>query len=541
MLSDLILDGDDGLQGPVLATPAAAVSQASEPLAGAWQSALLAIASKVSSHNFDLWFRPIRCVSTSGSKLFLSAPNRFIREWFETNYLAIVLDEIHKSTGDQFTVSWDVLDSPLQLAEPRPPAPQVPSAILTPSQSAQAARTARMTSRVESPSGHGSRSSAYSPPSQARPRPPIAEPELPAASSGPPPAVGTPSSAFAANKDTPDLIAKYRFESFVIGPSNQLAAAASRAVADNPAGKYNPLFIYGGVGLGKTHLLHAIGHEIQAQHPTWRILYHKTETFMNEFIYQVRNNRIEDFRNKYRDHTDVLLMDDIQYLGGKERTQDEFFHTFNALFESHRQIVVTADKYPHEIPDLEERIRSRFQWGLIADIQPPELETRIAILAKKAEYDKIDLPDDVAYYLAAHIKSNVRELEGLLIRVAAFASLQQRQITIEFVQETLKNFLSQSSAHLTVEAVLKEVANYFNIKIADLKSSSRLASVTRPRQIAMYLSRKLCKSSYPELGQKFGGKDHTTVLSACRRVEGLLAEDVKIRSMVLEIERHLTQ
>jgi chromosomal replication initiator protein len=373
-------------------------------------------------------------------------------------------------------------------------------------------------------------------PELASPRPLPEEPR-----GGPPPPAATPAAAFAAAKDSPDLLAKYQFDSFVVGPSNQLAAAASRAVADNPASKNNPLFIYGGVGLGKTHLLHAIGQQIQAQHPSWRILYLKTETFMNEFIYQVRNNRIEEFRNKYRDHTDVLLMDDIQYLGGKERTQDEFFHTFNALFESHRQIVVTADKYPHEIPDLEERIRSRFQWGLIADIQPPELETRIAILAKKAEYDKIDLPDEVAHYLAAHIKSNVRELEGLLIRVAAFASLQQRLITIEFVQETLKNFLSQSAAHLTVEAVLKEVANYFNVKIADLKGSSRLASVTRPRQIAMYLSRKLCKASFPELGQKFGGKDHTTVMSACRRVEALLVQDVKTRSMVLEIERHLTE
>jgi chromosomal replication initiator protein len=474
---------------------------------GVWQAALLAIAGKVSTQNFDLWFRPIRCLAVGGSAkspvLNLSAPNRFIREWFETNYLSIVLDEIHKSTGAVFTVSWEVLDSPLVLAEPTPRTPisQPPPA---------AAATGADAGASASPRASQPSSSALATP--------------PAAATLPSP---------------PDLIAKYKFDSFVIGPSNQLAAAASRAVADNPAGKYNPLFVYGGVGLGKTHLLHAIGHQIQAQHPSWRILYMKTETFMNEFINQVRNNRIEEFRHKYRDNTDVLLMDDIQYLGGKERTQDEFFHTFNCLFESHRQIVVSADKYPHEIPDLEERIRSRFQWGLIADIQPPELETRIAILAKKAEYDKIDLPDEVAHYLAAHIKSNVRELEGLLIRVAAFASLQQRPITIEFVQETLKNFLTQSSAHLTVESVIKEVANYFNVKITDLKGTSRHASVTRPRQIAMYLSRKLCKASFPELGQKFGGKDHTTVLSACRRVEGLLGEDVKVRSMVQEIERHL--
>ena len=234
-------------------------------------------------------------------------------------------------------------------------------------------------------------------------------------------------------------------------------------------------------------------------------------------------------------------MDDIQFLAGKDRTQDEFFHTFNSLFESHRQIVLTADKYPHEIPDLEERLRSRFQSGLIADIQPPELETRIAILKKKADLDQINLPDDVAIYLATNIKSNVRELEGLLIRVAAFASLQEQPITIEFAKETLKNFLTQASHSLTVEAVQKEVANYFNVKLVDLKSPKRHQAIARPRQIAMYLSRKLCKASYPDLGQRFGGKDHTTVLSACRKIEGLVQTDAKTRHTVEELERHLSQ
>src|SRR6185369_4112858 len=298
-----------------------------------------------------------------------------------------------------------------------------------------------------------------------------------------------------------DLLGKYNFDSFVVGPSNQLAHAASRAVAEIPASKYNPLFIYGGVGLGKTHLVHAIGHRIRDTHPGWRILYLKTETFMNEYINCIRNGKIDEFRRKYREKCDVLLMDDIQFLAGKDRTQDEFFHTFNSLFESHRQIVLTADKYPHEIPDLEERLRSRFQSGLIADIQPPELETRIAILKKKAEMDEINLPDDVAIYLATNIKSNVRELEGLLIRVAAFAGLQEQPITIEFAKETLKNFLTQAAHSLTVEAVQKEVANYFNVKLTDLKSPKRHQAIARPRQIAMYLARKLCKASYPELGQ----------------------------------------
>ena len=245
---------------------------------------------------------------------------------------------------------------------------------------------------------------------------------------------------------------------------------------------------------------------------------------MNEYINCIRNGKIDEFRRKYRERCDVLLMDDIQFLAGKDRTQDEFFHTFNSLFESHRQIVLTADKYPHEIPDLEERLRSRFQSGLIADIQPPELETRIAILKKKAEMDDINLPDDVAIYLATNIKSNVRELEGLLIRVAAFAGLQEQPITIEFAKETLKNFLTQAAHSLTVEAVQKEVANYFNVKLTDMKSPKRHQAIARPRQIAMYLARKLCKASYPELGQRFGGKDHTTVLSACRKIEALVRD-----------------
>jgi chromosomal replication initiator protein len=340
---------------------------------------------------------------------------------------------------------------------------------------------------------------------------------------------------------SPDLLGKYSFDAFVVGPSNQLAHAASRAVAEVPAGKYNPLFIYGGVGLGKTHLVHAIGHRLRAMHPTWRVVYIKTEAFINEFITCIRNGKIDEFRQKYRERCDALLMDDIQFLAGKDRTQEEFFHTFNQLFETHKQIVLTADKYPHEIPDLEDRLRSRFQNGLIADIQPPELETRIAILRKKADSDDIALPDEVAMFLATNIKSNVRELEGLLLRVAAFASLQEQPITIEFARETLKNFLTQAAHSLTVEAVQKEVASYFNVKLADLKSPKRHQAIARPRQIAMYLARKLCKASYPELGQRFGGKDHTTVLSACRKIDQLVQTDPKTRHLVEELERHLAQ
>jgi len=446
-----------------------------------WENALSTLEGRIKPHNFEMWLRPIQCKAVDGSRITLSAPSKWIKEWFQDNYQSIVLDALRAQTNQEYEILFEVRE-----AEPLPPPDRVPAPIV----------------------------------------------EMPKTGSGPHDGRDYPSS---------DLLAKYTFDAYVVGPSNQLAHAASRAVAEIPANKYNPLFIYGGVGLGKTHLVHAIGHRIREKHPTWRILYLKTETFMNEYINCIRNGKIDEFRRKYRERCDVLLMDDIQFLAGKDRTQDEFFHTFNSLFESHRQIVLTADKYPHEIPDLEERLRSRFQSGLIADIQPPELETRIAILKKKAEMDDIALPDEVAHYLAANIKSNVRELEGLLIRVAAFSGLQEQPITIEFAKETLKNFLTQAAHSLTVEAVQKEVANYFNVKLADLKSPKRHQAIARPRQIAMYLARKLCKASYPDLGQRFGGKDHTTVLSACRKIEELVQTDPKTRHTVEELERHLSQ
>ncbi len=445
-----------------------------------WEAALSTLEGRIKPHNFDMWLRPIQCRTVEGQKIVLSAPSKWIKEWFQDNYQDIVLDVLRLQTAQEFAIEFELAES-----EPEPPPVEVAAVI----------------------------------------EPPVVRPPAP----GNGPAEGL------------DLLDKYSFDSFVVGPSNQLAHAASRAVAEMPAGKYNPLFIYGGVGLGKTHLVHAIGHRIRQMHPQWRIVYQKTETFINEFINCVRNGKIDEFRRKYREQCDVLMLDDIQFLAGKDRTQDEFFHTFNSLFESHRQIVLTADKYPHEIPDLEDRLRSRFQSGLIADIQSPELETRIAILKKKAELDGIDLPDDVANFLATHIKSNVRELEGLLIRVAAFASLQALPITIEFARETLKQFLTQAAHSLTVENVQKEVANYFNVKVADLKSTKRHQAIARPRQIAMYLARKLCQASYPELGQKFGGKDHTTVLSACRKIEQLAQNDVKTRHIVEELERQLSQ
>ena len=332
---------------------------------------------------------------------------------------------------------------------------------------------------------------------------------------------------------------KYTFSNFVVGTSNQLPHAASIAIVERNASTYNPLFIYGGVGLGKTHLMHAIGNAVRAKSANKVVMYISSEEFVNEFITSLRTNKMDMFRRKYRKWCDVLLVDDIQFIAGKDGTQDEFFHTFNSLYEDGKQIVLTSDKYPQEIPDLEERLRSRFQWGLIADIQAPELETRMAILNRKAEDERISLPGDVALFLASSIKTNIRELEGSLINLAAHASLEGRPIDLEFAKETLKRVIALHQSALSVETVQQAVCKHFNISLSDMRGSRRHRSVSLPRQVAMYLCRKGLKSSFPEIGQQFGGKDHTTALAACRRVEKMLAEDNMVRAKVEALERLL--
>ena len=436
-----------------------------------WKRALEALAERIKPHNFDMWLRPITCQSIDAQNIVLRAPNRYIKEWFEDNYLPIVIQELRNQTQVQYNVSLELDES-----QPEP-----------------------------------------------------AREDLPPIAASEPIPMGW----------NYEFNIRYNFESFVVGPSNQLSHAAAQAVAEIPAAKYNPLFIYGGVGLGKTHLLCAIGHEIRQRKPNFKVAYLSLERFLNEYINHLRSRRLDDFRAKFRDQCDVLLMDDIQFIAGKDHTQDEFFHTFNSLYDSNRQIVVTSDKYPHEIPDLEERLRTRFQWGLIADIQQPELETRVAILMKKAEVDHIPLPDEVAFFLATNIKSNVRELEGSLIRLAALASLKKVDITVEFAAETLKQFLSQTSASLTIEAIQKEVSSYFGLKVSDLRSAKRHKAVARPRQIAMFLSRKLTSSSFPEIGQRFGGKDHSTVIAACKKIKQLSETDLSVKTAVDTLERQL--
>ncbi len=335
------------------------------------------------------------------------------------------------------------------------------------------------------------------------------------------------------------LSARYTFESFVIGNSNQFAQAACEAVAELPSRAYNPLFIYGGVGLGKTHLLHAVGHHIAKLYPHLRLVYLSSERFTNDLINAIRYDRTAEFRAKYRT-IDLLLIDDIQFISGKERTQEEFFHTFNDLYEARKQIVVSSDAAPKEIPELEERLRSRFEWGLIADIQPPDFETRVAILKKKAETERVRLPDDVAYLIASRIKANIREIEGSLTRMIAFCSLSGREMSVELAQEVLADLWGEEEKIISIEQIQRKVAEFFSIKLSDMRAQNRTKSVAFPRQIAMYLSRQLTHASLSDIGRAFGGKDHTTVLHAVSKLQALVQEDAKLKQTIDTLTQGIT-
>ena len=336
-----------------------------------------------------------------------------------------------------------------------------------------------------------------------------------------------------------NLNRKQTFVSFVVGESNQFAHAASENVARSPGDNYNPLFIFGGVGVGKTHLLNAIGNQILDGDPTARVLYISAEEFCNDMINSLRHQRMERFHTRYRQSCDVLLVDDIHFLSGRKQTQEEFFHTFNALHGAGRQIVVTSDRYPREMDGIEERLRTRFEWGLVADIQPPELETRIAILQKKAEQESIQLPDDVAFFIAKGVQGNVRELEGVLTRLQAFSSFYGRPITLDFAQSALRDFTETAESRLTMERIQEAVAKFFNIQVKDLKSPRRTKFIARPRQIAMYLCRRATDHSFPEIGAAFGKRHHTTVMHACDKIVAEIEKDSDLRNKVTSIERNL--
>ncbi|AST93934.1 chromosomal replication initiation protein DnaA [Sutcliffiella cohnii] len=332
---------------------------------------------------------------------------------------------------------------------------------------------------------------------------------------------------------------KYTFDTFVIGSGNRFAHAASLAVAEAPAKAYNPLFIYGGVGLGKTHLMHAIGHYVVEHNPAAKVVYLSSEKFTNEFINSIRDNKAVEFRNKYR-NVDVLLIDDIQFLAGKEQTQEEFFHTFNTLHEESKQIIISSDRPPKEIPTLEDRLRSRFEWGLITDITPPDLETRIAILRKKAKAEGLDIPNEVMLYIANQIDSNIRELEGALIRVVAYSSLINKDINADLAAEALKDIIPSSKPKvLTILDIQKIVGEEFNIKLEDFKAKKRTKSVAYPRQIAMYLARELTDYSLPKIGDEFGGRDHTTVIHAHEKISKLLQSDTQLQKQLESISNKL--
>ena len=339
--------------------------------------------------------------------------------------------------------------------------------------------------------------------------------------------------------EPPALNDRYRFESFVDGPTNQFAMSAAHAVADHPGTRYNPLFIFGGVGLGKTHLLHAIGHAVREKNPHARVRYVTSEQFVNELIAAIRTDKMQAFRSKYRDRCDVLLIDDIQFIAGKDRTQEEFFHLFNTLHGSHKQIVLTCDQLPQSIPDLEDRVRSRLNWGLTADIKPPGFETRVAILKAKAEADGVALSDEVAMLVARHVTRNVRELEGALVKLAATTKLLGREIDLDLAHQALGSIIGESLTRVAPEAILKAVATEFKVTLGELKGPRRHRNITVPRQIAMYLVRELTDESLPQIGHLFGGRDHSTVINSLKRVGALRDANPEIRAQLDRLRRSL--
>jgi len=443
-----------------------------------WLEAQSNIAKVLTPQTFDTWIKPISFLALKTNQIFLEVPNKFVKEWVEEKYLSMIQEAISSLTGVKLQVEFKINEK-----------------------------------------AHDDRTSDFK------------ETAIP--HDDPPPREKQKQGEFVSN-----LNPKYTFETFVCGASNQFAHAASQAVANNPATNYNPLFIYGGVGLGKTHLLTAIGNHIQTKNKKARISYYTSEKFMNELINCLRYNKMEQFRNKFR-NMDILLIDDVQFIAGKERTQEEFFHTFNSLYESHKQIVVTSDKFPKDIPGLEERLRSRFEWGLIADIQPPDIETKVAILKKKAELDNIHLMDDVALFLATSSTTNVRELEGLLIRLGAFSSLTGNEITLKMAREVLKDIIVDKTRELTIEIIQKQVSDHFKIKVSELKSEKRLKTLVVPRQIAIYLCRELTKASYPEIGDKFGGKDHSTIIHSVKKIDGLISQNLEMKDTIDSLRRSL--
>ena len=440
-----------------------------------WDKTTKIIQEKLSKQNFDTWIKPIKIAVMEDKCVQLTVPNKFFKDWLLDNYVSTIKQSLQNVVGLEVDIEFVLAKGKEKIVEPSLTNPIQPK-------SAQVAIAAMK------------------------------------------------------NISHSSLNNNYTFDRFVVGPCNQFAHAASIAVAKQPAKNYNPLFIYGGSGLGKTHLLNAIGLLTAAAHPELNIMYVSAEEFMNEMINSIRYDRMPKFREKYR-NISSLLIDDIHFLAGKERTQEEFFHTFNTLHDSGKQIVVTSDKFPKDIPNLEGRLRSRFEWGLIADIQPPEIETKIAIIEKKMQENQITLPNNVAQYIASRVESNIRELEGFLVRISAYSSLTGREIDLDLVKEVLKHLVKRNGTQeVSIEEIIKAVAGKLNVKISDIKAHNKNKHLVFARQIAMYLARKLTNASFPDIGQKIGGRDHSTIIYATNKILNKIEVDSKLKFLISEIE-----
>ena len=479
-------------------------------MANIWDAALRDLEEKVRTDTFDFWFTSIEFGRREGSTVRLVVDDEFFKAWIEENYLDLIEASLSTVAGESTHVELVVAgdqDEDDEVIE------EESVHLVEESDERVAARVGRIDEedRVDDAPADASADDLAEPSSEE-------------------------SAQHRQRLLDAGMNPRYTFDEFVVGSSNQFVHAACVAVANKPAESYNPLFIFGGVGLGKTHLLQAVGNRILRNNPNLRLANLSSEDFMNQVITSIRQEQMNEFRTEFRNRCDVLLIDDIQTIAGKDATQKEFFHTFNALYNSGKQIVITSDQPPQELPGIEERLASRFAWGLCADIQPPEMETRIAILEQKAETDDIHLDDEVAILLAKHIRSNVRELEGTLVRLSAQANLMEQPITVEMATEMLDRMNIDHDREVDVDQIIRRVAHYFDITATDIKGSRRTRAISKPRQYAMYLARKHTDHSYPELGRKFGGKDHTTVLAACQKLEGLVEEDGEIADLMRNLE-----
>jgi chromosomal replication initiator protein len=465
-----------------------------------WRKILRSIKSKLSQESFDTWFQPLAFEGLDDSRrvIRLRAPSSIIKNWVNTNYSSLVDESLTEVRLDGYLIGWSTEENGDHAS------------------SSAVEKTATMADDSKNESAA------------------VKQAPLPSE-----PAAAPPTNGSRRGPQPSSLNPKYTYESFVVGSCNQFAHAASSAVADAPGKTYNPLYIYGGVGLGKTHLMHACGHAIKQRNNHLQLCYISSEKFMNELINAIRYDRTQGFRERYRS-VDVLLIDDVQFMAGKERTQEEFFHTFNSLYDQQKQIVISSDCTPREIPTLEERLHSRFEWGLIADIEPPDLETKVAILKRKAEAMSVTLPDDVALTIASRVKNNIRELEGSLVRIVAFASLRGVPITKTLAQESLRNTVAEPEPDvITIQKIQKAVAASYRLRDEELISKSNTRRLSLPRQVAMYLCKRLTKHSYPEIGRAFGGKHHTTVIHSFTKIEMLLERDNEIKRLINEITESL--